>query len=317
MNAVFLDYGTMGASDLDLSRIESTLPGLQLFDTTPASNRVERIRDAEVILCNKTRLDADVLSEAASLRFIGVAATGTDNVDLGFATENGIAVCNLVAYCTQSVVEHVFALLLNLTHNVRPYHDLVRAGSWRKAKNFCMLDYPNRELSGMTMGIVGHGVLGAAVARTARHFNMNVIVSGRPGTKVDGDRCELHEVLQQSDVVTLHCPLTDETRDLVDTSALDIMKSDAILINTARGALVNSAALVQALGRDEIGAAAIDVLAQEPPINGDPLLDYDGDNLIITPHVAWSTREARQNAIDELAANYTSFVEGGSRNRIV
>jgi glycerate dehydrogenase len=322
MKSVFLDYATMGTGDLDLSSLETLLPGLEVFDNTLAADRADRIRDAEVVFCNKVRLDADILQTAASLRFIGLTATGTDNVDLDYAGENNIAVCNLVGYCTQSVVEHVFATLLNLAHSIHPYNRLVRAGDWATAKNFCTLDFPVRQLSSMTIGIVGHGALGQGVADLARHFGMNVLIARRRGaaSSPDDGRHDFGYVLQHSDALTLHCPLNEDTHHLIDAAALERMKSDAILINTARGGLVDSAALADALangGIAGIGAAAIDVLPQEPPVDGDPLLDYVGDNLIITPHIAWATRDARQAAIDELAANYAAFVNGEKRNRVV
>ncbi len=319
LKSVFLDYATMGSGDLDLSPLTELLPELEVFDNTLPEQRVERVRDAEVVFCNKVRLDADVLQSATALKFIGLTATGTDNVDLEYAREHGIAVCNLIGYCTQSVVEHVFATLLNLSHSIYAHHQLVRDGAWAKADNFCKLDYPVRQLSAMTIGIVGHGELGKGVATIAQQFGMTVLLSRRRGAKGndrDG-RHDFEDVLRHADVLTLHCPLTDETRHLINADSLKIMKPDSILINTARGGLVDSAALANALANGVIGAAAIDVLPQEPPVDGDPLLDYSGDNLIITPHIAWATREARQAAINELAANYRAFVKGKVRNRVV
>jgi glycerate dehydrogenase len=317
--SVFLDYATMGSGDLDLSSLNALLPDLNVFDNTLPGQRAARIRDAEVILVNKVRLDADVLGSAAALKFIGLTATGTDNVDLDYARGHGIAVCNLVGYCTQSVVEHVFATLLNLGHSIHAYQQLVKDGAWARGDNFCKLDFPLRQLSAMTIGIVGYGVLGKAVAAIAHQFGMRVLLSRRrgvEGNENDG-RHDFDDVLRQADVLTLHCPLTDATRHLIDAESLKMMKPDSILINTARGGLVDSAALAEALAKGVIGAAAIDVLPQEPPVDGDPLLDYAGDNLIVTPHIAWAMHEARQAAIDELAANYAAFVRGEVRNRVV
>jgi glycerate dehydrogenase len=319
MKSVLLDYATMGFDDLDLSPLREVLPDIEMFDNTLPGERVERIRDAEVIFCNKVQLDAETLASAASVRFIGLTATGTDNVDLEFAKRNGIAVCNLVAYCTQSVVEHVVAVMLSLTHNLPAFHALVRDGDWARADNFCKLDYPLRQLSALTLGIVGYGELGKGVEKVARQFGMNVLIARRQDTKGhEGDgRKDFDIVLRESDVLTLHCPLNDRTQNLINAETLALMKADAILINTARGGLVDSAALADALSNGTIGAAAIDVLPQEPPADGDPLLDYVGNNLIITPHIAWATREARQAAIDELAQNYSAFVHGEKRNRVV
>lgn len=319
MKSVFLDYATMGAGDLDLSPLQDVLPDLEVFDNTLPGQCSERIRNAEFILCNKVRLDANALKDAKTLRFIGLTATGTDNVDLDYAREHKIAVCNLYAYCTRSVVEHVFAVLLSLTHNIQPFNQLVRDGGWARAENFCTLDFPLRQLSAMTLGIIGYGELGKGVEQFARYFGMQVLIARRRGQKghVNDGRHDFEEVLCKANVLTLHCPLTDATRHLINADTLSLMPRGAILINTARGGLVDSAALAEALAGGGIGAAAIDVLPQEPPIKGDPLLDYTGANLIITPHIAWATREARQTAINELAANCTAFINGELRNRVV
>lgn len=315
--AVFLDYSTMGP-DLDLSPLTGLVPDLECFDTTPTEKVRERIRDAEIVFANKTPLTRGLLESAPKLRFIGIAATGTDNVDLAGAKELGIAVCNIRGYCTRSVTEHVFGVMLMLAHNLHRYSSLVRAGGWREAKAFCMHDYPVRELSTMTLGIVGYGALGRSIAEMARAYDMTVLIAARPGTSETPDgRVSMEELLQLSDVVSLHCPLNEDTRDLMGRSEFAVMKSTAILINTARGALVDSAALVAALRQGEIAAAAIDVLPAEPPTKGDPLLDYDGDNLVITPHIAWSTDRARQSCVAEMASNLRSFLEGGDRNRVV
>ena len=315
---MFLDYATMGP-DLDPSPISDLLPDLTFFDVTPDELTAERIKGAEFVFTNKIRFDDKTLAAAKSLRFIGLTATGTDNVDMTGADKYEIAVCNIRAYCTQSVVEHVFAVLLNLTHSTHQYVQSVRNGEWQESNDFCMLDHPIRELSAMTMGIVGHGELGRGVERLARQFGMTILVARRPGTTaiVDDDRTDFHEMLRRADVITLHCPLNDETKNLLGEKEFRMMKSDAILINTARGGLIDSAALVAALSNGDIGAAAIDVLAKEPPTGGDPLLDYAGPNLIVTPHIAWATIEARQNAINELAANVDAFLKGEKRNRVV
>ncbi len=318
MKAVFLDFATMGP-DIDTSPISDLLPDLTLFDITPDELTDERIKDAEFVFANKARLGEEILGSAKSLRFIGLTATGADNVDLSGAAKCGIAVCNVRAYCTQSVIEHVFAVLLNFTHSTSRYGRSVRNGKWQASKEFCMLDYPVRGLSGMTLGIVGYGELGRGVERLAREFGMTILVARRPGTPASADdgRTDFQELLDRADVITLHCPLTNETRNLFGEEEFRRMKSDAILINTARGGLVSSTALVAALRDGNIGAAAIDVLPKEPPIDGDPLLDYAGPNLIVTPHIAWATVEARQNAINELAANVKAFLNNEERNRVV
>ncbi|MGB5258211.1 MAG: D-2-hydroxyacid dehydrogenase [Woeseiaceae bacterium] len=317
MKAVFLDWATMGPG-LDTSALRAVLPDLEVFDVTEPRQVAERIRGAEFVLANKIRLTDELLERCTELRFIGLTATGTDNVDLQAARRHDVAVCNIRAYCSQSVAEHVFACLLNLTHSLGPYTRDVAAGEWQRSKDFCLLTHPVRELSAMTLGIIGYGELGRAVATVGRSFGMNVIVAARPGSEgVEDGRVSFAELLRESDVISLHCPLNDNTMNLFGADEFRKMKGDAILINTARGGLVDSAALAEALRAGQIAAAAIDVLPQEPPVNGDPLLDYDGDNLLVTPHIAWATNEARQAAIDELTANIVAFTEGRERNRVV
>jgi glycerate dehydrogenase len=319
MKAVFLDFATLGAEKLDPQPLFAVMPELEIFDATSDGQRVERIRDAEIVLTNKVPLDSKLIERAPRLRLIGLAATGTDNIDLEFAKERGIAVCNIRAYCSQSVVEHVFAVLLNLSHNIGSFDRSVKAGEWQKAENFCMLNFPIRELSAMTIGIVGYGALGKGVATIARQFNMKVLIARRVGTAaVEGDgRTDLDQIIETADVISLHCPLNEATRGLFAAGEFRRMKTDAILINTARGGLVDTQALVNALRDGEIGAAAIDVLPQEPPVDGDPLLDYSASNLIVTPHIAWATAEARQTAIDQLAEGVGSYLAGGDKNRFV
>ena len=317
MKAVFLDWATMGP-DLDISAMRAALPELEVFDVTADDQVAERIAGATYVLANKIHLTDELLDDCPELRFIGLTATGTDNVDLDSARRHGVAVCNIRAYCTQSVAEHVFACLLCLTHSLESYAADVRAGEWQNSEDFCLLSHPVRELSSMTLGVVGFGELGRGVANIAKGFGMDVIVSARPGTDSNDDgRVSFDELLARADVISLHCPLTPDTRGLFGAQEFEKMKSDAVLINTARGGLVDSAALAEALERGDIAAAAIDVLPKEPPVRGDPLLDYEGKNLIVTPHIAWATNEARQAAIDELTANIVAFQEGQKRNRIV
>ena len=317
MKAVFLDFGTMG-SGLDVSELESLVDELVIYDDTTDDQVAERIADVDIVFTNKIRLNARLLEDAPNLRFIALTATGTDNIDTDFAQSHGIGVANIRDYCTQSVAEHVFGVMLTLTHSLNRYHNAVRAGEWQQSTDFCMLNFPVRELSALTLGIVGYGSLGQGVVRLANQFGMRVIVSARPGAEsIPEDRVGFDELLSEADVISLHCPLTDETRNLFDEPQFRAMRSDAILINTARGGLVKSEALVDALADGEIAAAAVDVLPKEPPVDGDPLLDYDGGNLIVTPHIAWATDTARQNAIDELAANTRAFIAGDRRNRVV
>ena len=318
MKAAFLDFATVGSDELDVSPLQDATTELKLFDSTPADMVAERIDGCEFVYVNKVRMTRQTIENAKSLRFIGLTATGVDNIDLDAAREHDVAVCNIRAYCTNSVVEHVFAVLLQLSHSIGLYNRSVRAGDWQKAVDFCMLGFPIRELSAMTIGIVGFGELGRSVAKIADAFGMQVLVARRPGSEAvpDDGRTDFDDLLMNSDVVSLHCPLTEQTRGLIGEKQLGLMKPGAILINTARGGLVDSAALVKALTNGGIRAAAIDVLSKEPPVDGDPLLDYAGDNLVMTPHIAWATVEARQNAIDEVAANVRAYLQGQPRNRV-
>ena len=310
MKAVFLDFATMG-SGLDVTGLNELFPGVEVFDVTANDDVAERIRGAAFVFCNKSRIRGDAIRGNDDLRYIGLTATGTDNIDIEAATECGVTVRNIRAYCTRSIAEHVFGCLLNLTRNLGQFDKAVRAGKWQSSPDFCLLSYPMHELSAMTLGIVGYGELGRGVARVAEAFGMRVIVSARPGSAAVPDgRVAFEELLEQSDVVSLHCPLNENNEKLFGESVFRKMKSNAILINTARGGLVDSAALVTALQDGEIAAAAIDVLPQEPPVDGNPLLDYDGANLMITPHVAWGSNEARQAAIDQLVENARAFLAG-------
>lgn len=316
MKAVLLDWATMGP-DLDITALKALLPELEIFDDTDDDQLAERIAGAEIVLGNKVLLSESLFESAPEMRLIGLTATGTDNVDLEAAKKRGIAVCNIRAYCTQSVAEHVFGCILNLAHGLDAYAADVRRGAWQEADDFCMLTYPIRELSAMTLGIIGYGELGKGVADIARAFNMDVIVAARPGDEAIPDgRVSMDDLLQRADVISLHCPLNDVTRNLFGAAEFKAMKKTAFLINTARGGLVDSQALVAALRDGEIAAAAVDVLPKEPPTDGDPLLNYEGRNLMVTPHIAWGTLTARQGAIDELTANIAAFLDGKERCRV-
>ena len=319
MSAVFLDIATVGPDEVDVSPLRMAVPSLAVHNFTRPEDVRDRVKDAEYIFVNKVRVTREVIEAAERLRYIGLIATGTDNIDLVAAKERQVAVTNIRAYCTASLVEHTFGVLLYMARNIGRYTASVRAGNWQRASDFCMLDFPIRGLSAMTLGIVGHGNLGKGVARMAKAFGMQVLIARRVGkSATNGDgRVDVDELLARSDVISLHCPLTAETENLIGSRELALMKQDAMLINTARGGLVDSTALVAALKRGRIGAAAIDVLRQEPPADGDPLLEYNGENLIVTPHNAWGAIEDRQNAINEVAANVGAFISGETRNRVV
>ena len=324
MKTVFLDFASLGPDDLDVSTLNTALADVIVWPESSAPEINERLATAEVAVVNKVRLDAATLRSLPNLKLICLAATGTDNIDLEAAKDLGIAVANIRQYCTPSVVQHVFTLILALTQHLSVYQEAVRTGLWQNSKQFCLLDPPFRELQGKTMGIIGIGELGGGVAGVARAFGMRVIAARLPWRirQTPGEsgqsapRLPLHELLQQADIVSLHCPLTEETHQLIDAGALAQMKKDALLINTARGGLVDSQALVDALRNEEIGGAGIDVLPQEPPTAADPLLEVSLPNLIVTPHIAWSARESRQRALDEILENIVAFSNGLERNRV-
>ncbi len=317
MNSLFLDYATVSFNgDLDPAALQRAMPQLELRPHTAQADVAATITGAEIVLVNKLRLTAEVIEGTPSLKLIALAATGTNNIDLDAARERGVAVCNLRDYCTASVVQHVFGVLLLLTHKLREYDALVRSGAWQRGEQFCLLDYPIRELTGRKLGIVGYGTLGRGVARAAQAFGLDVLVANRPGGERTPGRLDLNELLPQVDVLSLHCPLSPATTGLIGARQLELMKPDAVLINTARGALIDSQALADALRAGRLGGAAIDVLPQEPPVDGNPLLAGDIPNLIVTPHIAWAAREARQRCIDEMAANVEDFRRGGKRGRV-
>jgi glycerate dehydrogenase len=307
MNAVFLD--SEGLDEFSLDGLTKECTSLQVFRTTAPEEVAARITGADLIIVNKVLISRHHLVIAPSIRLICVVATGTDVVDLRAASELGVTVCNCQAYGTASVVQHVFATILALHTHLLSYHTAVRAGRWQSARQFCFLDYPIIELTGKTLGIVGFGTLGRAIADMARAFRMNVVVARRPGNPPD-DRPTLTEMLPGIDVLTLHCPLTEHTRNLINSKALDLMKPTAFLINAARGGIVDETALAEALRSGKIAGAAVDVLSCEPPRQGNPLLDQHLGNLILTPHIAWASREARQRIIDQTTENIQAYRAG-------
>jgi glycerate dehydrogenase len=328
VRAVFLDFGTVSHDDLDTATLERVFPGITLHTTSTDAEVEERIAGCEFILTNKLNITRARMRAVPGLRFIGLTATGTNNIDLEAARELGIAVCNITGYCTVSVVQHVLGAILMLTHRFREYGQAAIDGTWSRSEQFTVPGAPIRELTGKVLGIVGYGTLGRAVAKAAHDaLGMRVLVAERPGsaagreadsaTSIGPVRASLDEVLRSADVLSLHCPLNAATTGLIGARELALMKPEALLINTARGALVDLDALVEALRCGDLGGAAIDVLPQEPPANGSPLFAAGIPNLLVTPHIAWAAFEARQRAVDELARNVEDFLRGGRRGRVV
>ena len=310
MHIVILDGLTTNPGDLSWEPVER-LGTVAVFDRTAPGDVVARAATADAVLTNKTVLGAAELAALPRLKYVGVLATGYNVVDVAVARERGIVVANVPDYSTPNVVQATFALLLELTNHVGRHDATVHAGRWSSCPDFCYWEGDLVELAGRTLGIVGHGRIGRGVADVARAFGMRVVHHRRQAT--DDPACvDLDTLFRESDVVSLHCPLTAETRGLVDARRLALMKPTAFLINTARGPLVNEADLAAALDAGTIAGAAIDVLSEEPPPASNPLLS--ARNCIITPHVAWATRDARRRLIDVAAANLAAFAAGRPQN---
>ncbi|MFJ4348352.1 2-hydroxyacid dehydrogenase [Pseudomonas sp. NPDC089401] len=315
--AVFLDHPSLDLGDLDLSPLRQPFDELELFATTRPDQVAERLQGAVAVISNKVMLDAQALAANPQLKLILVAATGTNNVDLAAARAQGITVCNCQGYGTPSVAQHTLALLLALATRLCDYNQAVAAGQWAKASQFCLLDFPIVELEGKTLGLLGHGELGGAVARLAEAFGMRVLSGQIPGRPARDDRLPLEELLPQVDALTLHCPLNEHTRNMIGAAELALMKKGALVVNSARGGLIDEQALADALRSGHLGGAATDVLSVEPPVNGNPLLAGDIPRLIITPHSAWGAVEARQRIVGQLAENARAFFAGEPRRLIV
>ena len=311
--AVFLDHSSLDLGDLDLSPLEQSFDALQLHDQSTPEQVIARLQGAQVAISNKVPLDAATFAACPDLKLVLVAATGTNNIDLAAARERGVTVCNCQGYGTPSVAQHTLMLLLALATRLPDYQQDIRAGRWQQAPQFCLLDHPIVELEGKALGLLGHGELGGAVARLAEAFGMRVVLGRLPGRPPREDRLPLAELLPQVDALTLHCPLNAATRNLIGEYELGLMKPGAFLINTARGGLVDEQALADALRRGHLGGAATDVLTQEPPKDGNPLLASDIPRLIVTPHSAWGSREARQRIVIQMTENAQAFFAGAPR----
>lgn len=287
------------------------------FPVTAPEEIEARLREATIAVTNKVRLEGDLLSRLPKLRMIACAATGTDHVDLAYCRAHGVAVANIQGYAVGAVPEHVMMLVLALRRRLLEYRADIAAGRWESSPFFCFFDHPIRDLRGSTLGLIGRGALGQAVAGLATAFGMRVMWAERKSaTRVREGYVGFGEVLAKSDVVSLHCPLTEETRGLVGEAELRAMKRDAVLINTARGGLVDEAALARALREGWIAGAGFDVLSKEPPPQGHPLLEIELPNFILTPHVAWASEQAMQTLADQLIDNLEAFVRHERRNRV-
>ena len=314
MKAVILDLESL--EDLDLSPIASQFEQLDHWMATAADQVAGRIEGYDVVITNKVRVDAAAMATATELKLICVVATGTNNIDLEAAADRGVKVANCVAYGVDSVVQHVFSMMLALHTNLISYDRAAKAGDWGRASQFCLLSYPIQELAGRTLGIIGFGNLGQGVARIAEAFGMKVLVAQRPGGEPQAGRLPLDQLLPQVDVLSLHCPLTTETRDIIDADAIARMPSGSFIVNAARGGVVSEEALAAALRSGHLAGAATDVLTEEPPRNGNPLLAGDIPNLIVTPHSAWGSRQARERIVAQTAENIADFFQGKDTRQV-
>lgn len=315
MKLVVLDGYTLNPGDLSWDGLHE-LVSTVIHDRTPTGLVAERARDAELVLTNKTPLTSATLRQLPRLRYVGVLATGYNCVDIKAAKEMGIVVTNVPTYGTASVAQLVFALLLEMCHNVKLHSDAVRTGEWSRSKDWCFWHTPLIELSGKVMGIVGFGRIGRQVARIADALGMRVLAADIVQTNApsyDGFRwVTLEELLKQSDVVSLHSPLFAETEGMINASNLRLMKPGAFLINTSRGPLVVDEDLAEALNRGRLAGAAVDVLSAEPPQANNPLLS--AKNCIVTPHIAWATKEARARLMEIVVRNVEAFLKGQPQN---
>lgn len=316
MNIVFLDRETL--SPQTVLREPSFEHKLHLHGRTSPAEVVERIADADIIVVNKVRLDRAAIAAAPRLRLVAVAATGTDNVDIAACRERGIVVSNIRNYAVNTVPEHTFALIFALRRSISAYRDAVRAGRWQASGQFCFFDHPIKDMAGSTLGVIGDGVLGQAVADLGRALGMRVIFAGFKGHSGQGMLyTPFEKTLAEADILTLHCPLTPETRNMIGAPEFALMKRKPLLINTARGGLVDEAAVGPALEAGQIGGAGFDVVSVEPPPTDHPFMKLaDRPDFILTPHVAWASDEAVQSLADQLIHNIESFVNGTPRNVI-
>ncbi|RZU98550.1 2-hydroxyacid dehydrogenase [Spiribacter vilamensis] len=313
----FLDRETLDRGDLDLDELSAVCGHLRSFGRTSPEAVIDRIGDASVVITNKCVIGAETLDACPQLSLINVVATGVNNIDIDAARERGVTVVNCRGYGTEAVSQHAITLMLVLCTRLIDYHRAVQGGRWAQSPDFCLLDYPIRELAGQTLVVVGYGELGGAVVEKAQALGMEVLIAERPGVETPrAGRVTFDEGVERADILTLHCPLTDATQEMIGPAVLRRMKPTALLINTARGGLIDEPALAQALRTGEIGGAGLDGLSAEPPVDGNALLAPGIPNLIVTPHSAWGSRPARQRIIEQTVENIRAW-QGGEPIRCV
>ncbi|MEW6993400.1 D-2-hydroxyacid dehydrogenase [Colwelliaceae bacterium MEBiC 14330] len=316
MRAVFLDLNTFSPT-ITLDSIKQQVQQLTCYTTTSADEVITRCLDADIIITNKVMLTAEILQALPKLKLICISATGYNNVDINAASKHNIVVTNVSGYASQSVAQYVFAQLLEYYQHTSHHNNNTEQGLWSSSEAFCYHGNCIHELAGQTLGIIGYGHLGKAVATIAKAFNMNIIISERSNSPtIRAGRTAFADVISQADIISLHCPQTAETEHLINNHTLSKMKDTAVLINTARGALIDESALLKALKNRQIGFAILDVLSQEPPPADHPFFSSDLTNIKVTAHIAWASIEAQQRLIDLLSENISAFKKAQPLNRL-
>jgi glycerate dehydrogenase len=313
MHIVILDYGTLKTGNIE--PLKGIAKRLDLFESTSEDELIERISACDIIISNKVHLTAKAL-EHTNAKLICVAATGYNNIDINAATKLNIAVSNVADYSTMSVVQHTFALMFNILGNTHRYVSTNERERWKESEHFCLINYPIQEVFNKTLAIIGVGDIGLAVKKTAESFGMNVILAERKGHPARDGRVAFQEAIKDADIISIHCPLTPETHHLFSDTEFNQLKKTAVILNVARGPIIDESALFDALTQKKIAGAATDVLSQEPPDDSNPLLAYQGKNLLITPHIAWASHESVSRLIVEMKENILAFRQGIERNRI-
>lgn len=317
MKTVFLDSSTFDSA-IKFDDIVRQVTDFNLYKTTHDKFIIERSKNADIIISNKVPLTANTLKQLPQLKLICIAATGTNNVDLATAKELGIAVTNVGGYAKHSVTQYIFANLLEIYSHTSHFIESTRNGHWQNSDTFCLIDKPIESLAGKTLGLIGYGAIAQQVEIVARAFGMRILVAERANSAiVRPNRLPFEDLLTQADIVSIHCPLTSATTNLFNVKTINMMKTGAILINTARGGIVENQALITALSSNKLAAAIIDVLEQEPPPKNHPLLTTKLNNLILTAHIAWGSIQAQQTLINTIATNIASFKQHGNENRVV
>lgn len=314
MKIAILDKNTVTIGDIDFSSLDA-LGDVKYYDTVEHSLVAECIGDADAVICNKAKITAEIMDKCENLKYIGLFATGYNNIDTEYAAKKGIVVCNAPGYSRDSVVQHVFALLFQIAGSINKYNDFVADGNWTLSPLFSCFPFPIIELANKTIGIIGYGDIGKKIAQVAKSFGMNVVVS----TRTKPDNCEFEvlskeELFSISDVISINCPLNKETEKMINKETLALMKNNAILINTSRGGVIDETALCDALNNGTIFAAGLDVLTDEPMSKDCPLIN--AKNCIITPHTAWASLEARKRLVELVADNLRAYIKGNIINKV-